>query len=258
MVGTCVAGYDRSELRALDLRAEPGALRMAGRKALWARPACDPELPEYLRLLVGQPQAVSRSRRWLQRRELGRQAGRVILPHQLDQADRLLLARAQLAVDTILGSEVRAAGLLEPDEPALRRHEWEIACAMRELTEMRGLTPADARAGPLTTAVLDAQRRALVLAAEAAGSRVGALERYADQVAAADEAHGDWHSALRLAGLNDRYRDLVARTAADELAVAELDELTDRAAVTVQVLKDSLRQASAAAEVLALPPPRAS
>ena len=152
---------------------------MAGRKALWARPACDPELPEHLRLLVTKPQSVSRSRRWLQRRELRRQAEQVILPYQLDQPDRLLLARAQLAVDTILGSDVRTAGLLEPDEPALRRHEWEIACAMRQLTEMRGLTPADARAGPLTAAVLEAQQRALVLAAEAAGSRVGALERYA-------------------------------------------------------------------------------
>jgi hypothetical protein len=117
---------------------------------------------------------------------------------------------------------VRAAGLLEPDEPALRRHEWEIACAMRQLTEMRGLTPVDARAGPFTAAVLDAQQQALVLAAEASGNRVGALERYADHVAIADEAHRDWHSALRLGGLNDRYRDLVARTAADELAVAEL------------------------------------
>jgi hypothetical protein len=39
--------------------------------------------------------------------------------------------------------------------------------------------------------------------------------------------------------------------------VAELDGRAGRAAVTVRVLKDSLRQASAAAEVLAIPPAQA-
>ena len=234
---------------------------MTGEKALWARPACDPGLPERLRLLVTQPRTRSRPRRWLQDRELGRHPGQVIFPHDLLRTGRLLLARAQRAIDLIASSDVRAAGLLEADEPALRRHEWEIACAMRDLAKVRAQTPgnggADLGAGAMTAAVVGAHQRAVALAEEATGSRVSALERYADQVAAADDAHRDWHSALRLAGLNDQYLELVARTAADEHAVAELGELADRAAVIVLVLRESLREASAAAEVLALPPGKA-
>jgi hypothetical protein len=237
---------------------------MTGTKALWAQPACDPDLPERLRMIVargrpgsqtppGQAERPPVLRRRLQQRDLGRHSASIIYPHNLDQTDRVLLARAQNAVDTVLGSQLRAAGLLEPDEPTLRRHEWEVACATRELTRVRGLPSADADTGAMTAAVLDAQQRALTLAVEATTSRVSALERYADQVAAAEDAYQDWQVALRQAGLNDVYRDLVARTAADELAVAELDELTGRAAVMAQVVKSSLREATAAAEVLELP-----
>jgi hypothetical protein len=238
-------------------------------KPLWARPVCDPDLPANLRLLIarGRPGAPapamdkrrqSALQRWRQQRDLDRQPDKVIFPHDLDGPDRLLLARAQNAIDTILGSEVRAAGLLEADEPVLRRHEWEIACTSRELTRVRALPAADAETGAMTAAVLEAQQRALALAEEATISRIRALERYAEQVAAADDAHRDWQAALRQSGLNDVYLDLVARTAADELAVAELGELTDRAEITARVLNSSLRDAIAAAASLPLPASRAS
>jgi hypothetical protein len=231
---------------------------MGGRKALWASPACDPELPQSLRLLILEPQRLNRMRCWRLGRELAGQPGRVIYPHQLDYDGRRLLARTQHAIETILASDVLAAGLLAADEPGLRRHEWDIACAARSLTEVRALPTAEGRVGAMTAAVAAAQRRALGLAEQSAADRVGALERYAEEVATADVAHNDWHQALRLAGLNDRYLDLVARTAADELAVAELGDLAGQAAITVQVLKDSLREASAAAEALALPSAEAS
>jgi len=237
---------------------------MTGKKALWAQPACDPDLPEQLRTLLARGRPGSESppgqegrtptlRRWRQQRDLGRHSASIIYPHDLDQTDRVLLARAQNAIDTVLGSQLRAAGLLEPDEPILRRHEWEVACATRELTRVRGLPSADAETGAMTAAVLEAQQRALMLAIEATTSRVSALERYAEQVASAEDAYEDWQAALRQAGLNDVYLDLVARTAADELAVAELDELTGRAANMAQVVKSSLGEATAAADVLVLP-----
>ncbi|HUA41216.1 MAG TPA: hypothetical protein VMA32_06615 [Streptosporangiaceae bacterium] len=233
-------------------------------KPLWAQPACDPDLPADLRVLIarGRPAGDALAagnrrawapRRWRRQRDLGRHSDKIIFPHDLHGTDRLLLARAQNAVDTILGSQVRVAGLLEADEPALRRHEWDIACTSRELTRVRALPGADAEAGAMTAAVLEAQQRALALAEEATISRIRALERYAEQVAAADDAHRDWQAALRQSGLNDFYLDLVARTAADELAVTELDELTDRAAITAQVLTSSLRDANVAAAVVALP-----
>lgn len=237
---------------------------MTGQKALWARPACDPDLPEHLRLLLarGRPYGqVARggqtrpgaARRWLGQRELERHAADVIYPHDLHESDRILLARAQNAVDTILGSQVRQADLLEPDEPALRRHEWEIACAILELTRVRALPAADADTGAMTMAVLAAQQRALELAVEATAGRVAALERYAEQVAAADDAHRDWQAALRQAGLNDVYLDLVARAAADELAVAELIELATRAETMKRVLQASLLDAVTTADILVLP-----
>lgn len=196
-------------------------------------------------------------------RELWHGGDRVILPHSLDASSCLLLARAQRAIDAVLGSEVRAAGLLEhaADEATLQRHEWEIACALREMTAVRAQFDKDAQASPagaMTAAVLDAQHRAIGLAHDGTTRRVSALERYASQVGAADDAHRDWRRSLQLAGLNDRYLDLVARTAADEHAVAELADLTEQAAVTVHVLQESLRDASLAAEVLALPPAQAS
>lgn len=233
---------------------------MTGKKPLWARPACDPELPEQLWLLVkqslgalSQPRSRRRLRQWMGLRELARCQEQVIFPEILDHDSRRLLARAQNAIDAILGSPVRAAGLLEADEPALRRHEWEIACALRDLTRVQALTTSTADAGAMTAAVLAAQRRALGVAATATGSRVSALERYAEQVEAADAAYRDWESALELAGLNDIYLDLVARTAADELAVIELGELTSRASVATAALTASLRDASVAAAVFALP-----
>jgi len=237
-------------------------------KPLWARPACDPDLPADLRLQIarGRPSAQSPAdgkprssalRRWRQQRDLDRQPDKIIFPHDLHGRDRLLLARAQVAIDTILESEVRAAGFLEPDEPALRRHEWEIACTSRELTRVRALPAADAATGAMTAAVVDAQQRALALAEESTISRIRALERYAEQVTAADAAHRDWQVALGQGGLNDVYLDLVARTAADEVAVTELDELTDRAAITANVLKSSLRDAVTTGAALPLPASRA-
>jgi len=233
--------------------------RMTGRKARWAQPVCDPELPEALRLLVTEPLAgrqPRREQRWpwraIAQRELARHSHRVVFPHDLHDDDRIVLARAQLAIQTILSAQVRVEGLVEADEPVLRRHEWDIAAALRDITELRRLHPADP-AGSMTAAVLESQRRAVGLAADATLGRVIALERFAGQVAAADDARRDWREALELAGLNDRYLDLVARTAADQLAVAEIDDLTERAAAAARALQDSLRAAGQSAELLALP-----
>lgn len=242
---------------------------MTARKARWARPVCDPDLPENLRLLVTEPLAgrgPRRERRWpwrtIAERELARHSHRVIYPHDLHDDARIVLARAQLAIDTILSSEVRAEGLVEAEEPVLRRHEWEVAMALREITPLRRLHEQQDPAGAITAAVLESQRRAIMLASDATVARVGALERFAAQVEAADAARRDWREALELSGLNDRYLDLVARTAADQLAVIEIDDLTGRAATAARALEDSLREATQSAEVLALPstspPPPAS
>jgi hypothetical protein len=49
---------------------------------------------------------------------------------------------------------------------------------------------------------------------------------------------------------------LVARTAADQHAAVELSGLTEQAAEASQALRETLQQATLAAEALALPEPR--
>jgi hypothetical protein len=226
---------------------------MTSGTTLWARTACDPGLPAELRRLIGLGDRATRGQQRKRDRQIAGDPGRVIFPADLDWDMRTLLARAQRAVDQILGSDALAAGLFDADEPALRRHEWDVACAVRSFTRVRSLPAADASVGELTAAVIDAQQQALDVAITATTRRISSLERYAGQVAAADAALRDWQSSLRQAGLNDAYFDLVASTAADELAVTELDQLAGRAAVLRDALTDSLRRIGAAAEVLTLP-----
>ena len=184
----------------------------------------------------------------------------VVGPLALDLPCRQLLRRAQRSIARVLASGVHAADLRTTvPEHVLRRHEWEIAIALRDITELRAEYAASASGagpGPMTAAVLASQRRALTLAQDAVASRVSALERYAAQAEAADAAQRDWQDAMRVAGLNDKYLDLVARTAADQHAIAEITDLTEQAAVAARVFDDSLQQVTLAAEALALPPER--
>jgi hypothetical protein len=175
---------------------------------------------------------------------------------RLDADCRQLLRRAQAAVRTVLDSPGAAGGSRPAAGAAgLRHHELEIAATLRDITALRAeldASPPAAR-GPMTEAVIGAQQRALDLAAEATTARVGALERLAAQVRAAGAARLDWESAHRLAARNDRYLDLLARTAADNHATAELTGLAEQAARAGQALRDGLARAAAEPEVLAVP-----
>ncbi len=186
-----------------------------------------------------------------------RQRDQVVMPSSLDRVSRELLIRAQDAITSALDS-VTDETLESPDllaEPTLRRHEWQIAIALRDITDLRAEHElnAAASAGPMTDSVLGPQRRALQLAQKAIESRVAALERYATEVRAAMSAVRDWQDALRISNLNDRYLDLVAHTAADEHAVTEISDLTDQATAAAQAVRDSMRQVGLAAAALALP-----
>ena len=144
-------------------------------------------------------------------------------------------------------------------EPVLRLHEWEIAVALREITELLLDLVSDyagGMAGPMTTAVLLSQNRAISIARDATTARVQALESLAAQVAVAEAARRDWETAHRMAANNDKYLDLVARTAADQHATAEITGLAEQAAAAAQALRETLQQATLAAEALALPDSR--
>ena len=181
----------------------------------------------------------------------------VVSPLALELECRKLLQRAQRAIATIVTSRVYVGDLRgTAEEPVVRRHEWEIAVALREITELlldlvSGY--AGGTAGPMTTAVLVSQNRAISIARDATTARVLALELLAAQVAAAEAARRDWETANRMAANNDKYLDLVARTAADQHATAEITGLAEQAAQAAQTFRETLQQAALAAEALTLP-----
>jgi hypothetical protein len=192
------------------------------------------------------------------RRDLELCRSKVIFPEDLDETCQALLGRSQRAINIILSSRVRAAGLLgnPVDDTLLKQHEWEIASKLREITNLRALLAANTagnQVGPMTADVLRAQQRAIEVAQEATTARILALERYASQITAADQAEYDWQQATRLSKLNDKYLDLVARTASDDYAVAEIAGLTEQLAAAAQARNDRLHEADLAASVLILP-----
>ena len=181
----------------------------------------------------------------------------VVSPIALEQGCRSLRHRAQCAIATIVDSPVYAGHLrAAAEEPVLRWHEWHIAVALRDITELLldlASGYAGGTAGPMTTTILLSQNRAISLARDATTARVISLEILAAQVAAADAAQRDWETAHRMAANNDKYRDLVARTAADQHATMEISGLAEEAAEAARALRETLEQATLAAEALALP-----
>jgi hypothetical protein len=184
----------------------------------------------------------------------------VVSPLALELECRKLLQRAQRAIATIVTSRVYAGDLRGTvEEPVLQQHEWEIAIALREITELLldlVSSYANGTAGPMTTAVLVSQNRAISIARDATTARVRALELLAAQVAAAEAARRDWDTAHQMAANNDKYLDLVARTAADQHATMEITDLAEQAAEAAQAFRETLQRATLAAEALALPESR--
>jgi hypothetical protein len=181
----------------------------------------------------------------------------VVSPLALEFGCRKLLQRAQHAIATIVTSRVYADDLQTAvEESVLRWHEWEIAVPLREISELLldlASSYAGGTAGPMTTAILISQNRAISLARDATTARVLALELLAAQVAMAEAARRDWETAHRMAANNDKYLDLVARTAADKHATVEITGLAEQAAEAAQAFRETLQQATLAAEALALP-----
>ena len=181
----------------------------------------------------------------------------VVSPLALELDCRKLLHRVQLAITVVVTSGIYARDLRGTvEESVLRQHEWEIAVALREITELLLDLVSSAGGftmGPMTGAVLLSQHRAIEIARDATTARVLGIELLAAHVSAAEAARRDWETAHRAAAKNDKYLDLVARTAADQHASTEITGLTERAAEAAQALRETLQRAALAAESLALP-----
>jgi hypothetical protein len=180
----------------------------------------------------------------------------VVSPLALELGCRELLQRAQRAIAAIVTSRVYAGDLRGTvEESVLRQHEWEIALSLREITELLldlVASNAGGAPGPLTAPVLISQNRAISIARDGTTGRVLALELLAAQVAVAEAARRDWETAHLMAANNDKFLDLVARTAADQHATVEITDLAD----ATQMVREALQRATQAAEALALPESR--
>jgi hypothetical protein len=179
-------------------------------------------------------------------------------PSELDSSSLEQLKAVQRTAGIVLSSEVYGQGELEPRMCAevLKQHEWEIACRLRDITLRRTdytRSVSSGRHGPQTTAVLDAHLRAITIAHEAITRRVAELTRYAEAVQAADFALLDWRTAKLMSERNPVYLELVARSAADEHALAEITLLTEQADRTHDLFEACLSEATIAALPLVLP-----
>ena len=174
-----------------------------------------------------------------------RYRGRYLTGDDLDAPARVLLRRAQDAVDAVTSARISRAGLLD-ETTALSAQEWDIAVSLRdqarlrasraEITHGTGLAePAATPPDPLLGQFLDAAK----VAERSVADRVAALELFAAEVCQADAAHRDWHARIRLAELTEPHLDMLARTAADSHGIAELTEMTARARAIRSAFTDS-------------------
>jgi hypothetical protein len=169
--------------------------------------------------------------------------GRYLTGADLDARARVLLRRAQDAVAAVRSAEICRAGLL--DEPAtsaaLDAQEWDIALALREQALLRrersGLAESSSRSP--AAELLEDHRQAARAADRSIARRVSAMERYAAEVRRADAAYRDWREHAAIAELSGRHLDMLARTAADEHGISELDALTEQARAVRRALSEN-------------------
>ncbi|WP_406313670.1 hypothetical protein OHA77_35575 [Streptosporangium sp. NBC_01639] len=172
---------------------------------------------------------------------------RYLLAEDFDHASTRLLDRTGQAVDSILRSEVNAAGMLDDvrNSVMLPAQEWEIARLLAKLSALRAEHREAAYGGssPEVAAAMAPLDRALAASETAVVARVEALERYARHVAAAERALRAHDQIELLRARLPRYEELLAESGADALAVPELDHLSEDAGRLEQALRDSVRSA---------------
>ncbi|MFI0450701.1 hypothetical protein [Actinomadura sp. 6N118] len=183
-------------------------------------------------------------------RELERRRDRFLMPEDLDDEGRELLARVQMAVTTVQESEVNQEGLLDTVDNAvtLPRQEWEIAQVLAKQAKLRAEQAEFTETAPLPEieAALRPLRDKLQLSVEAVTRRVEALERYADRTRAADEALQAHRHLETLAERAHEYDELLADTVRDELAIPSIERLTEQGDELVRALRTRLAEAAAA------------
>ena len=145
-----------------------------------------------------------------------RYQGRFVDPSCIAQPYRRQLARAQAAIRDVRQSPVYRDGAIgnAVSGAVLAEHEWDIACLLRDATELHrqsaliGSLP-DA-ADPAVQGILAQHADVLGRVGRAVERRVLDLEAYAAVIRAANHEYTTWLLAAGAAALNDLYLDLLA------------------------------------------------
>ena len=186
------------------------------------------------------------------RRAWQRHRDRCITAEDLDPEAAALLLRAQKAAAAVDDAQVVRDDVLDTalNTAVLPRQLWETATALRRITQLRSRPAPDTAHDPEVAALLADRDRALRAAQRSVGARVAALEDYAARVAEADRAWQRAATLRRLLAEQEELRDLLAATAADEAAVRELADLTERAQAAEEHLRTAADRAAQAASRL--------
>jgi len=153
-----------------------------------------------------------------------------VLLTELNETCRELLEREQRAIAEVLSSDIYRGHeqARQADEALLRSNEWQIADKLRTISDRQAQHDAIPVLGSETAEVLDGHQRHLTAAGDAVAAHVNAIESLLTRVRHAELKRGDQENAIKAAGLDDSYEDLGAGTAAIELAIGEIENLTDK------------------------------
>ena len=186
-------------------------------------------------------------------RQLAEVRSRYVLPTELNDDAQALLYRAQIAANAILRSTVHKRDLVDRqrNELVLPQQEFDIAATLRDYTRLLAQEPERPKSENVTHLV-STRRRALTASRDGIERRISALEGYAAQIAEADARYAELQQIQQLTAGSSDVLDLLARTARDDLAVAEIEGLTGEAAVVADAFTAALESAKLVA-VTALP-----
>ncbi|MEU5425831.1 hypothetical protein AB0H73_09510 [Streptomyces olivoreticuli] len=176
-----------------------------------------------------------------------------VLPEDLEDDARKLLARAHNAIRSVSRSAMHREDLIDRlrNERLLPAQEWDIAAALRDYSRLVRQEPKKPTSEKITD-LLAERRRRLKLSRNGITCRVLALEVYARMVAEADRQYAELQQVQQLADGDEEVRELLARTARDALAVAEIESMTSQAVAVAEAFSAALESAREAA-VIALP-----
>ncbi|MEV4165692.1 hypothetical protein [Nonomuraea dietziae] len=178
-------------------------------------------------------------------------ADRYVLPEDLDYPCQVLLRRAQDAADTIMGSEVHRAGLIDSidNRVSLPEEVWQIARRLAKLSRMheehRRIVPSDLPRN--LRAAFAPYTGALDQAWTSLSQRVRSLEEYALQVLRADDVYQAHRRLEMLAARTPDYQRLLAENVRDDLALPHIQQLADQARHVRVLFEESIQEARRAA-----------